>query len=254
MQSTNYNLQNPTSLFEIELRKVRSIFYVPEIISISRLQYHALKVHDMAVYVISDFPHEIFYGDSLLSEGFQELFNNKPEYFIRYNLETRDYSIMINNSGIEYIASLKNFSEIERHKDPQAAINALIRFSSIGDSTSITRNIYDTLIGYIKKENDLNQCILNIIALFGYKETATYQMLIQFILNNEIKIKNDNTLIALIKTSADYTKNKLFDYYIEIFNVIEKYKYFKDDKYNPDINEYIVLKDAIYDICKIFVK
>lgn len=250
MYSTNYNLNNPTSIFQLEVRHLRSIFYHPEVKSVTREHYHALKVHDNLVYVISDYPHEIYYGDALLSKGVMEMFSNKPEYYLKYNEDTHEYILAVDRPNLHYISYMNGLTEIARYKDPQVAINKLVECNRLGNQLSITKSIYESLLGYIKKDNTLIQSILSIIAIFGYKETPEYQMLIETITRNSIlKLK-----IMIASLDSEKENNKLYGYFISIYNIFEKYKFFTDKKYDLDLNEYIILKDEINDIIKIMIK
>lgn len=248
MISTDMNLNNPTKIIELDLQQTRSIFYVPEIISISRDQYHALKVHDIALYVIKEFPHEIYYGDSLLSKGVLEEFKDVPQYMMKYDYNDNEFIIYINRPNLQFVNNINGFSEVERHKSAHTAINMLMKYNSIGFHNIVTISIYESLKGYIHKENDLNQTILGIISNMGYKETPEFQMLTSVVLNKKYLQVRKEIFIAHIKT---YNTNHLFDLFVKIYDVFDKYNFFTDDKYNPDKHDFIDLKKEITDIIRV---
>lgn len=252
MYSTDYNLNNPTSILELEIRHLRSIFYVPEVRSISREQYHATKVHDNAVYVMMEFPHEIYYGDSLLSRGVLEAFKNKPKYYIGYDNNTNEYLLVVDRPNLHYTSYMNQPTIVAKYKDPQVAINKLVECSRLGTETSIAKNVYESLMGYIKKDNTISQSIISIIASFGYRETPEFQMLIDYLQRNEYFIKDEKVILSiLLDTRFD---NHLFKMYADIYTIIENYKFFKDKKYDLDINEYIDLKDPMNEIIRLIIK
>ena len=259
MNSTDNLLNDPFKKIELDLPSMVSQFKNPSVIPISRNTYNAMKEHDLAIYVMTEYPYEVYYGDSLIHKGMEEEVDRKVKYYMSYDPEKREYVIYMSEPGKMYIYPLlSEMTEVERYKDPQSCIDALKRYTLRGFSGSVPNSIYTAITSYRLSNLTLNQSIMSIISILGYGETAEFQMLIEtgtiYNLNNEkYKTKLPKEFLALLQPLDDQSPNVLYKLYNGVYGIFLKYGFFQDKKYNPDITDEIDLSDPIRDIMSLFL-
>jgi len=106
MNSTDNLLNDPFNKIELDLSSIVSQFKNPSVIPISRDTYNAMKEHDLAIYVMAEYPHEVYYGDSLIHKGMEEEVDRKVKYYMSYDPEKREYVIYMSEPGKMYIYPL----------------------------------------------------------------------------------------------------------------------------------------------------
>lgn len=249
MKSTDYNLNDPFAIDSIHLQRTLDSSHYPNIEHVDQNFYDLIQVKDPnTVYIINDSTDgRVYYGDILILK------------------ERNDVSYLIgtdkNGNYVLYMNSVVGFNdkliEICKYKDPQDAINSLNLFNNAGSHQPINLKIYSTIIPYIDNNISINDLILGIIVIFGFKNDPRFQYLIetsrQYIL--EVNGKIDKDLPPLWREELRHFKDRypdsLFTYYSNIYDIMVKYNFFKDERYNLDINEHPDLSDVINDIIKV---
>lgn len=220
-----------------------------------------MKDHDLAIYIMDDYPFEVYYGDSLISKGLEDesLKNPKVKYYMEYDPDKKEYVIYMNQPEKMYIYPvLSDMVEIERYKDPQIAIDALKSYNLKGFNGTLPADIYSCIISYRSSDITLNQCIMGIISSLGYKETAEFQMLMETSIvynldNKRYKTKLPEAFLEFLQPLRDRTSNLLYKLYDGLYGIFLKYNFFQDKKYDPDIEDDIDLSDPIKDIMDLFL-
>lgn len=248
MKSTDHNLNNPTKVNVIELLREISSLSTPNIEIVSQKFYDLIQIKEPnTLYFINDSnPPRIYFGEILIS-------NDKCEgkYFITTGNRINEYDLYLK----EEIYGNDKLIKICKYDDPQKAIDALNLYNNIGSHDKISISLYNILINYIDKDISLNDLLLGIFTIFGFKEDPRLQELIQLTFTYE-QNSNDKTDISPmlrceIRNFRDKYPLSLYRIYSNLYDIIVKYYFFKDEKYHSDVN-FINLSEIIKDIINVF--
>lgn len=241
MKSTDMNINNPLSVNCIDMQREVDYQKTPKIEFITAFLYDRLVSKDpMTIYVISEPGDERMYlGDILIEEQ-----KTSCKYLMGIDNDTHEYIILMNINQ----PNGNRLIPISRYTDINTAINELLKYNNVKSHQKDSLSIYTTISAYIDKFIDINDLIISIIAMYGYKNDPRLQKLItvynNFHRNNDPQMSN--LFISHIQSFADPYNNKLFYYYKGLYEVIEKYEFFKDDKYHH--GELPNLSSAVKDI------
>lgn len=246
MKSTCHNLNNPLRIDTIEMFKKVDSTDFPNVLFINQYSYDLIQTKDpFTIYRITDAEDgRMYYGDTLIPK---DKINCK--YLVGPSNVPGEY--------ILYMDKIDNYVDdliiIATFDNPQKAINAMVRFNNIGNHTIIHKKIYDLLYNYIDNLISLHDLIISFISLFGYKDDPRLQKLIEIITMYDVsdnKSKNKD-LPMTVKDRLPFivkeVNNPLMNYYIDYYNIILKYNFFKDDKFNVSKSK-LNLSDVIKEI------
>lgn len=252
MKSTDYNLNDPFVIDSINLQRTLDSRHYPNIEHVNQNFYDLIQIKDPnTVYVINDATDgRIYYGDILIPKE-----RNDVSYLIG-NDKKGNYVLYMNR----VVGFNDKLIEICKYKDPQDAINNLNLFNNSGSHQPMNLKIYTTIISYLNDNISINDMILGIIVIFGFKNDPRLQYLIEtsrrYIM--EVNGKIDKDLPPLWREELRHFKDRypdsLFIYYSDLYDIIVKYNFFKDDKYNLNVNEHPDLSDVINEIINMFIK
>lgn len=236
MKSTDMNINNPLNVERIDLQRNVDLWKSPRVEVISSFLYDRLNVKDpMTVYVTDN--GNVYLGEMLIE---------KDEISCKYllGMDNDEYIILMNLRQMNQ----NRLIPIARFEDINTAVDVLHRYNKVKSHRKISLSIYTALSAYIDKFVGIGDLILSIMVLYGYKNDPRLQKVIH--VYSEYHENNDVSMAALFLTNlpsfARAYNNPLFDYYNEIYKVIEKYKFFKEEKYNK--GELTDLSSAVSDI------
>lgn len=227
MKSTDMNINNPLSIDSINMQRTTDYQRAPKIEFISAFLYDRLVSKDpMTIYVISEPGVERMYlGDILIEEQ-----KTSCKYLMGVDDDTHEYLIIMHIKQ----PNGSRLVPITRYTDINVAVNVLLKYNNAMSHQKDGLSIYTSISAYIDKFIDINDLIISIIAMYGYKNDPRLQKIIN--VYNSYHQNNDPLMSSLFITQlqsfADTYNNKLFYYYKGLYEVIEKYDFFKDDKYH----------------------
>jgi len=244
MRSTDHNINNPLKTIDIDTFRTINSWNSFKFISITQEEYDLMQIHEpYTLYHIKDSKDNRYYvGDMLIENEIK-----KVKYLLSID-DNKLYTIYMNQ------VDTYNNSElipICSYEDPQVAINKLSEFNRVGSHFDKPLMIYNILINYIEKIISTHEFIIGILDIFGYKEDPRLQDVIQFIVgHNEHKWQKEFLpfLSNEISRMRDLYPDSLYPYYSNLYDLIVKYNFFTDKKYNEtDVN----LSKEIDEIIKI---
>ena len=210
--------------------------------------YKLMQQHDPnTIYILIDSPNRSVYkGDQLVA-----IFENKAchRYIMTYDSNINEFIILVRHGKIGH----EQIIPIARYKDPQVAVNILVRLNSIGFDPN---KIHQCLVSYIEGYTTLHETIIGILAAYEYKNDPRLQPInlaaIKYGINNYRKGKEFSTeyIWYLQNLNRPYHENSLVKYYIDIFIIISRYKFFKGEDFTKIPGEN--LKRPISEIYEIF--
>ena len=230
MKSTDHNINNPLQILELQdYSNYPNALIFPKVVECTQEVYDLMRIHD---------PHTIYtIVDSLARKQYL------GDIFINEGLIISKYLLGINIHN-EYIIYLDNFipdtnrhqlSYISRYDDPQVAIKSLELFNKVGKHDKKGYNIYNTIINYINHEISIHDCIIGILSIFNFNTDPRIQELIKIGIQFNIKDIHDklpNNYLNLIKKKSK--THYIYLLYSNLYDLVEKYYWFSNDKYQHD--------------------
>lgn len=252
MRSTDHNLNNPLQVDTIKIFREKESAKYPGVIFTNQYMYDLIQTKDpFTIYKIIDADDgRMYYGDTLIPKD-----KVKTQYLIGQSNVYGEYILYMNK--IEDYTD--NLIIIAVFDNAQKAVNAMIRFNNIGNHSKIHMDLYEALLSYIDKELSMHDLLISILTIFDHREDPRLQELIELITSYDIgNIKSKNLDLPLsVKTRfsdlENHKDNSLCKLYIEYYNIICKYDFFKSDKFNTTRDK-IDLSDPINDIINVLWK
>ena len=254
MKSTDNNINKPLKVDTLHLAREVESWQFMKILYVTQENYDAMNFYDpYTAYVIKDpGSSRVYYGSMRVDN---DSYVRNPKYVMGLTSEG-EYAIFMNTSS--------RLIQISRYNDVQKAFEALKLLSNIGSYYEMDWHIYNFLTAYIDKDITCNQMIISIMSeLFNIKETAEFQSFIQILstdgADNEYKdispmLREDlgRWTSANFQRTDNYSQEvyRLMSIYSDIYNIIVKYNFFKEDKYHDPSGD-IDLSPVINDFYRI---
>lgn len=219
MKSTDMHIneQNVTKLDINSLQAGSDVYYE------SQYQYDAKSLKDeTAVYIINDAnPPRMFKGSREIP-----LPRNQRRYFLTYDEEKRKYIVFLDD-----IKDFKNMMvPVCEYNDPQIAMKALMTYNAIQEHSKTILSCYSILDSYIVGNTGIDDAILSIISVNGFKNDAGFQFLREL----SIRFMDDKLGRDLTYEHREFlqkkTEHQLTMIYGKIYNVFVKNNFFKSYK------------------------
>lgn len=242
MNSTDHNLNNPLLIDGIDLSREVSSWKSPTVELITQEMYDLLQVKDpLKIYVISDSNDARMYlGDARIPND-----RASSKYFVGIDKNTREYLLYMNIPK----GSFDMMVPISRYHDPKEAFDALSLYSNAGSHQNIELALYVTIAAFIDSLTNVNDVVIGIMSFLGYKNDPRLQHLIELALSYgaaHSKYDVSPELLDRLTSESSYG-NPLFNIYLKIYKTLEKYNFFKDDKYHQGLDK-LDLSKPIADI------
>lgn len=223
MQSSDNHINSPMKRVDIDLNEVPQ----PSTQYVTQDFYDLMGTHDPGtLYVIIDSKDtRIYMGDWLLPS---ETRSSAPKYFIGITEDGKYgvYEALWGSDGRAYIIYKA------RYDDPQTALKMLDQYKNSGSSDELSLKIHVVLGSYITRENGINETILNIIALMGFRDHQYLQYLIERSIYYGVN-PTDRDLPPIMRANLrkENGSPSLVKLYADIYDVFVLYDFFKAVKY-----------------------
>jgi hypothetical protein len=222
--------------------------HLPKVELLRQESYNLIPLKDSTViYIITDsIDDRCYLGEKLIK-------NNSTErmYLLGPADTYGEYSLYLNIK----LRSLNKLIEICKYNNPQQAIDALNLFNKVGSHNDTALQLYNILLRYIDREIGINDTIIGIISLFGYRDDIRLQELIGTVHTYGDINSNDLELILQLREDLPRLSKHsiLFKYYHKLYDMIILYDFFKGNKYQHPKDDIIDLSDVIKIIYKIML-
>ena len=230
--SRNHNIENPNHAIDVSIGKSDPFSERIRIKQLNRLEYELIKTKDPnTIYIILDENDLIYYGSIRIRQG-----NVKQKYLMTTSENHGEYVIYLNMRNYKG----DHLIEICRYNDPQVALEHLTQFNRVGSHDQMSGRIYTILLNYINKMYDLNQTIISMISVFGYKNDPLLQELLQYVqlfqLDQMGRVPPRNIVRKQIMSKMAPHINVTFRLYAAIFDLFSHYQFFvkKEKEYRGD--------------------
>lgn len=249
MKSTDHNINNPLKCICIDLLRTVESWDFPNTLKVTQEKYDLIQIHDPhTIYTITDSSDgRSYYGDALIIND-----NVSIKYYLGQN-DKNEYVIYVNQLAGTGNNNVQQLVPICAYNDPQTAIDALSKCNKTGSHIKRDLDIYNIIKSYIDKYISTHEFIISIIAAFNFKEDPRLQTLIEFAVgHNSHKCSREFPPFYAdqLPRMRDYYPESLFVIYSNLYDLIVKYNFFKDKKYE-DVN--VNLSKEITEIFKIML-
>ena len=143
--------------------------------------------------------------------------------------------------------------EICTYDNPQSAIDAIAKFNKVGSHIQRDFDIYSVINNYIQKDISTHELITSILMVYNFREDPRLQNIIEFaIAHNAHKCMKEfpSFYADQITRMRDHKPESLFPLYSNLYDLVVKYNFFSDRKYQSDDLD---LSTEISDISKIMI-
>ena len=250
MKSTDHNINNPLKVMNLNLLKTIERLSLPETVSLPQEVYDIMAIHEPnTAYIINDSEDgRMYIGDKLIMP-----IKNINKYFIGQD-SSGNYIIYIN----QYFNSHKltqSLIPICTYDDPQTAIDALSRFNKVGSHHKRDFKVYLMIRDYIDKLISTHDLIVGIMTIVNYDNDPRLQEILAYAVAHNVNksMKEFPAFYAdQIAILRDRCPDSLFPIYSNLYDLIVKYNFFNDRKYQSG-DEDINLSEEISDVFKILL-
>lgn len=252
MKSNNSNINNPFKVNEINLQEQICSTNI-NVVNVSKEEYDLMIIHDpTTIYVTTDkFGRILTYiGDCMIENN-----NIINKYYISID-DKNIYTIYMDNAVTDFKNNFLGYQKlipICRYNDPQDAIDALAKFNKIGSHNKIDFDIYNIIKSYIDKNISTHEFIIGILIIFNFKEDPELQVIIENCISHNANNCNYefpiNYSIYILKFKK-YHPYSLFRIYSDLYDLLLKYDFFKDKKYQNNFDN-LDMSNVISEISKI---
>lgn len=240
------NLVNPMSVNELNIKNEIPCSILNPITILTQEEYDLIQLKDSTImYVISNSNDNRYYvGDMLIiNDSIKSTYLIGPgdiygEYTLYVNMKTRLYDKLV---------------PISKYDNAQKAINELNRCSKVGLHTNLALQIYNIFNRFIDNDLSINETILGIISLFGFRDDIRLQEVIQITIINKANVSHKDipSYFKQELVKLRISKNPLFKFYSDLYNLISLYNFFKGKEFQKINDEELNLSEIInkvYDI------
>lgn len=254
MKSTDHNINNPLKTLSIDLQRTVESWRMPKVVgSMSQEEYDLIAIKDPnSIYIVHtpDGKTLLYLGEHLIESP---KINNK--YYMGMT-ENGEYTIYVDqNAGTgDYFTGMQNLIPVCTYADPQVAMDQLVKFNKVGSHMDRDYSLYTMIKNYIEKEISTHELIVGILVEFNYREDCRLQNIIEFAVghNAHRSIREFPTFYSYqIREMKEMKPESLFVLYSNLYDLIVKYDFFRDKKYQ-DI-ENLNLSDELTDITKVML-
>lgn len=216
MNSTDHNLNNPTSIQELYIGRYKETLKNPSVVTLTEEAYKMMQVHDPYTLYVTYSPFgnkiKVYYGDIELKED-----RSKVEYLIG-PAENSKYCLY-KKLTIEHEGQL---IPIAYYSNIQQAIKAMNIYNDIGGHDDRALNIARMINSFLDKEITTHNLLLGLIAEEGFGDDPRFQGLQQILYayNNEECINKAGLydLPILLKMELPYLAKKFPDSLLPLYS------------------------------------
>lgn len=244
MKSTDQNLNNPLRIGDIDLLREAESWRNPTVQLITQEEYDLLQTKDpLTIYVIhGSNPHRMYLGDCMIHED-----SRSCKYLVGMD-ESKAYVLYmsIRDNGIDKIVP------ISRYKNPQDAIDAMNMCHNAGSHQKTNMVLFNSIAAFIDNHISVNDLVIGVLCIFGYERDPRLQNIIEVAISFGVKSSKLDIPVIFreeLPSMGDRYENSLFDLYSDVYNIIVKYDFFKDERYHNSCDK-LDLSSPIYDIMK----
>lgn len=245
MNSNDNNIRNPLSSTDLQLFQEINAKKAPKIELVPQIFYDHIQVKDpYTIYVISDAPNRMYYGESLIIND-----PDRVSYLMSTDvIDGREYyPIFMQMPTPKYLGS--NIIEICRYENAIDALNALRKFNAAGGHGEVVQKIYDSIVLYSRDDISMEDFLISCLVAFGFKDDPRLQQIIQVqtSYHRDGDVEGPDLPMALradIKRMAnrsDDAGNSLLKMYSDIYDTMIKYGIHEIRKQACDIKA--IIKD-----------
>lgn len=248
MKSTTDNISNPMVVDTLNLYTGINSGTTRNVIVVSPENYELIKSKDPNTIYIVNNPvtksRMVYLGESIIEED-----ASTPIYLLGPSDKFGEYTLYLNQSDGKSDKLIK----ICRYNDPQIAITELNKFNRVGSHNQLNLQIYNIIASYIQKDISLNDMILGIISAFGYRDDQKMHYLIQLTMIYDASgaFKDiPKVFKKVLKDMGKYSKNHLIGIYLNLYDLMDSYKFFQTKEFQKDPEE-LDLSKVIRKVIKI---
>lgn len=218
---------------------------LPRLFFVTQEWYDLLQTKDPhTIYIILNAKdRRVYHGDILISVE-----NQKPRYFLSIS-PSKEYQIHINYH--------ENYTDrlilISTYTDINTAIKDLTRFNNVGSHIKWATQAYRIIYLYIRKDISLQEFLIGMISLFGYRDHPMLQTLIEYSLSLGVDMRSNTPCMELVENLPHFkSRHFIFRMYSDLYDLVVLFNFFKDAKYH-DFTKDIDLSDFIDRLPRIFI-
>lgn len=239
MKSTDHNINNPLKSIEIDLLNSVENLSVPSMIPITQVDYDNIKMHDPTTYyVITDYNGKrVYLGDMLIEDDSKV---NRVIYRYYLGLNDADQYIIYVNELAGTCDNIEKLVPVCAYDNPRSAMDALARFNKVGSHHDEDLNIYNTILSYIDKNISTHEFIIGLMVIFNYNSNSKLQLLNEYAMSYHVDKNMQEFSVSYLEIIARMKKtypDSLFGLYSDLYDLIVKYDFFKDKKYQKNLDD-----------------
>ena len=240
-------LENPMHVDQIDIAKQLSK-NLPSIHMVTEEEYTLIQIPDPNhIYVITDSEdRKIYLGEVLIM-------NNRPKrlYLIGSSNSFGEYTMYLNiTRGFE-----NELIEIAKYYNAQDAIEALNVFNRVGGHDQLTLQTHTIICQYIQKELSLNDMLIGIISIFGYKDDLRLQEVIMSTKMLGAHHYKETLPVLLIEEVVNwkYSPSPLYVAYSLLYDLVVRKEFFKSKEFRFKEIEDLNLSEVIEEVFVIMI-
>ena len=234
-------------VFQIDLLTYLDTLEFPNTTHVTQQEFDLITMRDpKMIYIIVDAKdNRVYEGDSLIIYGassngyFMNISHDISEYIIWQNIRHNHQDRLI---------------EICRFKDPQLAIDTLAHFNRTSSHHNMSLKLYKILLSYIDEKILINELLIGIMSIIGYREDPRLQELIGQLISQGV-MGSRNSVRALppfilehLDRFTHHSNNHLYKLYLDLYNIIVMFGHFTDDRFKTDKPNLSKVIDQIYNV------
>ncbi len=238
MKSSNFNLHSTITENEINLLHVIENLHAFEVCHLTQAEYDVMTQHDeTTTYVITDSKDGRMYIGSRLIP----ISKNDRQYLLGYDPYKNKYILYLNavEGYIDHIAPISEFA------NPQDAINALITCNHLYDHNATFLKIIKVLAEYIIGNVGMNQTLISMISVLGYRDDGRLQDLnrLSIVYNDDQSARDISSVHKLmLHNEKDNNMNGLVSVYSDLYDLFVLNNFFKDYETIDDVDTATIRK------------
>lgn len=203
----------------------------PRVHQLTQEQYDLIKIHEPnTMYYITDAGRlKVYMGDQLIPEeklkckyllGSKNVFD-KPEYSL--------YMVIENDGRTDLV-------EIAVTNNLHDAVQLMNTWNKTGYHHETRGIIRQGLVSYIRRENSAHEFIVNILAMFGYRNDPRLQDVINTmtVMGASKGYKFDNFASEQLEYLKKHPNNSVYKRYSNLYDLLVKYDWFRGPEYQKD--------------------
>ena len=210
---------------------------LPRLFFVTQEWYDLLQTKDPhTIYIILNAKdRRVYHGDILISVE-----NQKPRYLLTIN-SPKEFQIYVNYH--------ENYTDrlilISTYTDINTALKDLTRFNNVGSHIKWATQAYHITALYINQDISLQEFLIGMLSLFGYRDHPMLQALIEYSLSLGVNMQSNKLCIELVDNLYHFkSRHFIFRMYSDLYDLLVLFNFFKDNKYHipnvePDLSNFI---------------